>query len=59
MLSAVESLVAELRAVETILEGKAYAPFLGFGDNVRIEMKDRGGSSIFGAIEQRLERYER
>jgi fumarylacetoacetate (FAA) hydrolase len=28
-----------------------------FGDQVRIEMKDRAGHSIFGAIEQTVERY--
>jgi fumarylacetoacetate (FAA) hydrolase len=27
-----------------------------FGDTVRIEMRDRGGHSVFGAIEQRVER---
>jgi fumarylacetoacetate (FAA) hydrolase len=30
-----------------------------FGDQVRIEMKDRAGRSIFGAIEQTVEKYER
>jgi fumarylacetoacetate (FAA) hydrolase len=28
-----------------------------FGDQVRIEMKDRAGHSIFGAIEQTVEIY--
>lgn len=27
-----------------------------FGDTVRIEMKDRAGHSIFGAIEQTVEK---
>ena len=49
--------IAERRAVETILEGKPKTPHLKFGDVVRIEMKDAGGRSIFGAIEQSLERY--
>ena len=31
-------------------------PFMKFGDSVRIEMLDREGRSIFGAIEQRIER---
>ena len=48
--------IAELRAVETILEGKPKTPYLKFGDVVRIEMK-AGGRSIFGTIEQSLERY--
>jgi fumarylacetoacetate (FAA) hydrolase len=30
-----------------------------FGDTVRIEMCDAKGASVFGAIEQRVERYER
>ena len=49
--------IAEQRTVETILDGKPETPFLKFGDVVRIEMKDAGGRSIFGAIEQSFERY--
>jgi fumarylacetoacetate (FAA) hydrolase len=30
-----------------------------FGDTVRIEMLDRDGHSIFGAIEQTVEKYEK
>ena len=52
------SCLAELRMVETILDGAARTPFLRFGDTVRIEMKDRAGRSIFGAIEQRVEKLE-
>ncbi len=52
------SCLAELRMVETILTGAAATPFLRFGDVVRIEMKDADGQSIFGAIEQRVERYD-
>ncbi len=37
----------------------AKTPFLRFGDTVRIEMKDSGGHSIFGAIEQTVEKYQR
>ncbi len=48
------SCLAELRTVETILEGKATSPFLQFGDVVRIEMDDASGNSIFGRIEQKL-----
>jgi fumarylacetoacetate (FAA) hydrolase len=51
------SCVAELRTIETIEQGEPNTPFLGFGDVVRIEMKDRTGHSIFGAIEQTVERY--
>ena len=46
------SCIAEQRTVETILAGKPSTPFLRFGDRVRIEMRDNGGHSIFGAIEQ-------
>ena len=52
------SCVAEVRMVETILHGKPSTPFLSFGDTVRIEMKDRHGKSVFGAIEQQITRYE-
>ncbi|MCW5628612.1 MAG: fumarylacetoacetate hydrolase family protein [Rhodoferax sp.] len=52
------SCLAEQRTVETIRAGKPATPFLKFGDRVRIEMKDANGASIFGAIEQKVERYE-
>jgi fumarylacetoacetate (FAA) hydrolase len=50
------SCLAELRTVETLRDGKPSTPFLIFGDVVRIEMLDRQGRSIFGAIEQTIER---
>ena len=46
------SCIAEQRMVETILEGKPRTPFLRAGDRVTIEMQDRAGRSIFGAIDQ-------
>ena len=49
------SCIAELRMVETIRNGVPKTPFLKYGDTVRIEMKDRKGHSIFGAIENRVE----
>jgi fumarylacetoacetate (FAA) hydrolase len=49
--------LAEVRMVETLLEGKARTPFLKFGDRLRIEMLDESGTSIFGAIEQEVLRY--
>lgn len=49
------SCLAELRMIETLGGGAPTTPFMGFGDRVRIEMKDAGGHSIFGAIEQVLE----
>jgi len=49
------SCFAELRVVETLRDGQPSTPFMKFGDVVRIEMLDRDGVSIFGAIEQRIE----
>lgn len=51
--------LAEVRMYETIETGKPQTSFLKFGDTVRIEMFDRDGKSIFGAIEQRVEHYVR
>jgi fumarylacetoacetate (FAA) hydrolase len=53
------SCLAEARMVEIIRDGAAKTPFLRFGDTVRIEMKNPGGQSIFGAIEQTVEPYAR
>ncbi len=50
------SCFAEKRTVEALADGKPSTPFMSFGDSVRIEMLDREGRSIFGAIEQRIER---
>jgi fumarylacetoacetate (FAA) hydrolase len=50
------SCLAELRMIETIRSGKPQTPFLRFGDQVRIEMLDATGHSIFGAIEQKVEK---
>lgn len=52
------SCIAEQRMVETIESGEASTPFLAFGDTVRIEMRDDGNHSIFGAIEQVVESCE-
>ena len=46
------SCIAEVRTVETILDGKAATPFLKHGDTVRIWMDDERGHPIFGVIEQ-------
>ena len=50
------SCFAEKRTVEALETGKPQTPFMSFGDSVRIEMFDAAGASIFGAIEQRIER---
>ena len=52
------SCIAEIRMIETIESGKPKTPFLKFGDTVRIEMMDGEGQSIFGAIEQTVEKYD-
>jgi fumarylacetoacetate (FAA) hydrolase len=48
------SCLAERRMLEQIEHGRAKTPFLRFGDRVRIEMFDRDGRSIFGAIDQKV-----
>jgi len=50
--SAGSACIAERRMLEQLAGGKPETPFMRFGDRVRIEMLDDGGSSIFGAIEQ-------
>ena len=50
------SCFAEKRTVEALETGKPQTPFMSFGDLVRIEMLDAEGNSLFGAIEQRIER---
>jgi len=52
------SCIAEIRMIETIRDGKPKTPFLRFGDRVRIEMLDAEGRSLFGAIDQVVERYK-
>lgn len=50
------SCIAERRMLETLEYGEPRTPFLRFGDRVRIEMLDREGQSIFGAIEQQVKK---
>jgi fumarylacetoacetate (FAA) hydrolase len=52
------SCIAEIRMIETIYDGAPKTPFMTPGDTVRIEMLDKAGKSIFGAIEQTVVRYE-
>jgi fumarylacetoacetate (FAA) hydrolase len=49
--------IAEKRCLETLELGKAVTPFLQFGDVVRIEMFNQNNESVFGAIEQTVEKY--
>lgn len=52
------SCIAEVRMIETINAGKPSTPFMRFGDTIRIEMLDAEGASIFGTIENVVEKYE-
>ena len=48
--------IAEQRMVETIATGAPSTAFLKWGDSVRIEVRDGKGKSVFGAIEQNVNR---
>lgn len=48
------SCIAELRTLETLRHGAPRTPFMRFGDTVRMEMHDRTGQSLFGAIDQKV-----
>jgi fumarylacetoacetate (FAA) hydrolase len=50
--------LAEKRMLEIIEHGKPSTPFMKFGDQVRIEMFDQHGESIFGAIDQKVVEYK-
>jgi len=52
------SCLAEIRTIETIEHGKPSTSFMKFGDRIRIDMRDADGQSIFGAIDQVVEKYE-
>ena len=51
------SCLAERRLLEKMHDGAPRTPFMKFGDTVRIEMLGEDGDTIFGAIDQRVERY--
>jgi len=50
--------IAEVRMIETINSGEAKTPFMRFGDRIKIEMKDEAGASVFGAIDQKVVKYD-
>jgi fumarylacetoacetate (FAA) hydrolase len=52
------SCIAERRVRETIDSGQPTTPFMKFGDHIRIEMLDPHGRSIFGAIDQKVVKYD-
>ncbi|MBT8109631.1 MAG: fumarylacetoacetate hydrolase family protein [Gammaproteobacteria bacterium] len=52
------SCIAEIRTIETINNGNPSTSFMKFGDRIRIEMNDASGNSIFGTIDQVVEKYK-
>lgn len=48
--------IGEFRAMETINTGKPSTSLLKFGERVRIEHFDHAGNSVFGSIDQLVER---
>ena len=44
--------IADKRRLETSAGGEPVTGFMRFGDTIRIEMLDKAGKSVFGAIEQ-------
>jgi fumarylacetoacetate (FAA) hydrolase len=53
------SCLAEKRMLEIIESGKPSTSFMQFGDQVKIEMFDGNGQSIFGAIDQTVTEYKK
>jgi fumarylacetoacetate (FAA) hydrolase len=51
------SCLAEKRVLEIIANGKPETSFMRFGDDIRIEMLNADGESVFGAIEQVIEAF--
>jgi fumarylacetoacetate (FAA) hydrolase len=51
------SCIVEQQTLEKLDTGDVKTPFLKFGEQVRIEMLDKEGKSIFGAINQKLVQY--
>lgn len=53
------SCLVEKRVIEIVSKGKPETEYMKVGDRVRIEMRDRQGDSIFGAIEQDVVPWQR
>lgn len=51
------SCIVEQQTLEKLSTGEVKTPFMKFGERVRIEMLDKEGKSIFGAISQKLVQY--
>jgi len=45
-----------IRALEQLESKEVSTPYLKFGDNIKIDMLDKNGKSIFGAIDQNIAR---
>ena len=52
------SCIAERRGIEIVDEGGPRTGFMMFGDRVRMEVCDKDGTSVFGAIDQCVTRRE-
>jgi len=52
------SCLAEVRCLEIIKDGKPSTPFMQYGDQIEIEMKNEKGESIFGKIDQKVTEYK-
>lgn len=52
------SCIAEKRMLEILDKGEPQTPFMQYGDTIRIEMLDKTGHSIFGAIEQTVHPFK-
>jgi len=51
------SCIAEIRMIEKIQTGEITTQFMKFGDEVKIEMNDANGNSIFGLIHNKVKQY--
>lgn len=52
------SCIVEQRVIEIVANGSPSTEFMNFGDKVRIEMFDKHGQSVFGAIEQEVKAWQ-
>lgn len=52
------SCIVEKQTLEKLETGEVKTPFLKFGERVKIEMLDKSGQSVFGAIEQKVVQYQ-
>jgi len=57
--SAGSTCIAEKRMLEIIANGKPSTPYMQYGDRIHIEMLDENGKSIFGAIDQKVVKYNK